>query len=57
MSVARRVARTIGRRVGLPLNLNTGGGVEQPPDGFAWLSDFEGNALYDFEGVRLYGAI
>ena len=29
----------------------------RPPAGFAWLSDFEGNPVYDFEGVRLYGAI
>lgn len=27
------------------------------PAGYAWLTDFEGNALYDALGVRLYGAI
>jgi hypothetical protein len=40
--------------LGLGLTRNTGGGA---PYGFAWLSDFEGNPVYDFEGVRLYGAI
>ena len=32
-------------------------GVGGPPAGYAWLTDFEGNALYDASGVRLYGAI
>lgn len=32
-----------------------GGGA--PPDGYGWLTDFEGNSLYDADGVRLYGAI
>lgn len=31
-----------------------GGGA---PAGFEWLSDFEGNPLFDADGVRLYGAI
>lgn len=34
-----------------------GGGGDQPPAGFAWLTDFEGNAVYDFENNRMYGAI
>ena len=34
-----------------------GGGGDTPPAGFAWLTDFEGNSLFDADGVRLYGAI
>lgn len=46
---------TIGSRRAL-LSPRKGGGV-QPPTGFAWLTDFENNAVFDFEGNRLYGAI
>lgn len=39
-----------------PSNSGTGGGV-RPPAGYEWLTDFEGNAVYDFESNRMYGAV
>jgi hypothetical protein len=47
----------LGIGLALPFQAGRGGGGGVPPAGFAWLSDFEGNPVYDAEGVRLYGAI
>ena len=46
----------LGPRRVIGLTPGKGGGVSPPP-GFAWLTDFEGNPVFDFEGVRLYGAV
>jgi len=42
---------------GLPVAFGEGIGSVEPPAGFGWLTDFEGNSLFDADGVRLYGAI
>jgi len=48
---------------GTPVVLADSGGMPvkgvgaAAPSGFAWLTDFEGNSLFDADGVRLYGAI
>jgi hypothetical protein len=47
------MALSLGMGMGLAA-LSKGGGA---PAGFAWLSDFEGNPVFDFEGGRLYGAV
>lgn len=48
---------------GQPVVLVESGGLsvigagDAPPIGYGFLTDFDGNSLFDADGVRLYGAI